>query len=83
MADLNRIAELEKTASTKIVLSTTEYKGSTYVDVREYVESATYTGYTKKGVRLHSEKLDELIAGLRKVKVALAGETPEDETETE
>jgi len=81
MSDLNRIGDMEKNASTKIVFSTTEYRGSTYVDVREYVESATYTGFTKKGIRLHSSKLDEFMQGLEKVRAALppsAGEEPDE-----
>ncbi|MFO7898899.1 MAG: transcriptional coactivator p15/PC4 family protein [Planctomycetota bacterium] len=73
MADLEKVGELEKNASTKIVFSTTEYKGEPYVDVREYVETATYTGFTKKGIRLHYSKLDEFVENLEKVKAGLSG----------
>lgn len=73
MADLEKVGELDKNASTKIVFSTTEYKGEPYVDMREYVETATYTGFTKKGIRLHYSKLDELIENLEKVKAELSG----------
>jgi len=72
VADLNQVVDMEKNTSTKIVFSTTEYKGAQYVDMREYVESATYTGFTKKGIRLHGDKLDEFIANLQKLKAALA-----------
>jgi hypothetical protein len=72
MSDLRQIGKLDKNASTDIVFSTTEYKGSMYVDIREYVETATYTGFTKKGIRLHSEKLDEFIEMLQKVKTELS-----------
>ena len=45
------------------------------------MESATYTGFTKKGIRLHSSKLDEFMQGLEKVRAALppsAGEEPDE-----
>jgi len=77
MSDLNRIGQLTKNASTTIVFSTTEYNGSMYVDMREFVDSATYKGPTKKGIRLHSDKLDEFIENLEKVKAALAGTGPQ------
>jgi len=78
MSDLNRIGELSKNASTKIVFSTTEYRDSMYVDMREYVESATYTGFTKKGIRLHADKLDEFIENLQRVRAALPAVSGED-----
>ena len=81
MADLNKIAELAKNATSKLVFSTTEYKGAMYVDIREYVESETYTGFTKKGIRLHSDKLDEFIAAVNKVKAALAKPAGSSKTE--
>jgi len=71
MAGTNEIAELQKNAAVKIVFSTTEYKGGTYVDIREYVTSSSYTGFTKKGIRLPVNMLDELIEKLREVRSAL------------
>ena len=72
MSDLTEVATLAKNASTRIVFSLTEYKGQRYVDVREHVTSATYTGFTKKGIRLHGNQLDEFIEKLQKVKSALS-----------
>ena len=80
MSDLKRIGELTKNPSTTIVFSTTEYKGAMYVDMREFVESATYQGPTKKGIRLHSDKLDEFIGNLQKVKADLAGAAAQEDT---
>ena len=71
MTDLDKISEMAKSSTAKLVFSITEYKGATYVDMREYVESATYSGFTKKGIRLHADKLDEFIANLQKLKAAL------------
>ena len=72
MSDLTEVASLAKNASTKIVFSVTEYKGQRYVDVREHVTSATYTGFTKKGIRLHADQLDGFIERLQKVKSTLS-----------
>jgi hypothetical protein len=72
MSDLRQIGELEKNASSKIIFSVTEYKGAYYVDVREFVKTANYEGFTKKGLRFHREKLDDFMANLRKVKMQLA-----------
>ena len=74
MNGLNQVAALTKNASTKIVFSTTEYKGHTYVDVREHVTSTTeggYTGFTKKGIRLRGDQLDEFMSKLQELKGAL------------
>lgn len=76
MADLNKVTEMDKNASTKIVFSSTEYKGATYVDMREYVTSSTYNGFTKKGIRLNAGKLDEFIEKLRELKAALRDTVP-------
>ena len=76
MADPNRVAEMPKNPSAKVVFSTTDYKGSTYVDIREYVESATYTGFTKKGIRFHVDRLDDFIVCLNKVKTAVSNAGP-------
>ena len=74
MAETNEIAELQKNPAVKIVFSTTEYKGATHVDIREYVTSSSYTGFTKKGIRLPVNMLDELIEKLRAVRAALPEE---------
>ena len=74
MNGLNQVAELAKNASTKIVFSTTEYKGLVYVDMREYVTSSTeggYTGFTKKGIRLRSDQFEEFLSKLQELKGAL------------
>ena len=79
MAGQNEITELTKSEAVRIVFSTTEYKGTTYVDIREYLTTSTYAGFTKKGIRLDSNKLDEFIEKLLEVKAALpkAKDTPE------
>lgn len=81
MSDLKRIAEIEKNAEASIVFSTTEYRGETYIDVREHVKTATYTGFTKKGIRFHHSLLDQWIDSLAKVKAALDHMVEEEQKE--
>lgn len=73
MADLIQIAKLDKNDETKIVFSLTEYKKLKYVDVREHVESESYTGFTKKGIRFNATMIDQWIESLQKVKDVLEG----------
>jgi hypothetical protein len=44
---------------TEIVIAVKEYNGRVGVDIREYATSEQYTGPTKKGLRIPSEKFDE------------------------
>lgn len=51
-----------------ILFSLKEYKGRHYIDLRKYVVSENYTGFTKQGVRFSSEQFDrfEELVGLLK-----------------
>ena len=85
MSDLVRIRELEKNSETKIIFSLTDFRGNQYVDVREFVESDTYTGFTKKGLRFNASLLDQFIENLQSVKKVRDGEEepPPQEAEEE
>ena len=83
MAGLNEVTELAKNASVKIVFSTTEYKGATYIDMREYVTGPNYTGFTKKGIRLLGDRLDEFIEKLRELRAALPKATEKEKSPEE
>jgi len=50
--------EFQGTA-TEIVVGLKEYNGRTGVDIREFTKSETYTGPTKKGLRIPADKFDE------------------------
>jgi Transcriptional Coactivator p15 (PC4) len=61
-------ARISKRGGVDFVVSTVSpdaMRGLPSVDIREYVESSTYTGPTKKGVRFPWEKLPEVIALLQ------------------
>ena len=53
MAEIGR---MRKNDTTEIVVQKTEYKGSVGIDVREYVTSERYTGWSKNGIRIPVEK---------------------------
>jgi pimeloyl-CoA synthetase len=53
MAEIGR---LRKNESTEIIVQRTEYRGSVGIDIREYVTSDRYTGWSKNGIRIPVEK---------------------------
>lgn len=68
------IGEIQKTGTDKIIVTVKEFKGKTYVDVRNFFENdAGEMIPTKKGVSLTPENLDELIQILNEAKKKLAG----------
>ncbi|MBU2576544.1 MAG: transcriptional coactivator p15/PC4 family protein [Nanoarchaeota archaeon] len=44
---------------TEIVVGLREYNGKTGVDIREFTQSETYTGPTKKGLRIPADKFED------------------------
>lgn len=55
---------IEVSDSMKLRLEVSEFKGIHRVDIREYIETEKYTGFTKKGVNVPTEFLEELHKGL-------------------
>lgn len=45
--------------TTEIVIGIKEYNGKTGVDIREFTQSETYTGPTKKGLRIPADKFED------------------------
>jgi len=65
-----------------LVFQTSEYRGKDYVDIRKYVESESYTGFTKQGIRFNVSLFGEFLENLKKVAKSLdlemdGGEEPE------
>ena len=54
------IGRIRKNDTTDIVVKITEYKGSIGVDIREFVTSDRYTGWTKNGTRIPADQVCEL-----------------------
>ena len=54
-----------------LLFSIKEYKGKNYIDLRKYVVSDSYTGFTKQGIRFVSELFKEFEENLTLLKKAL------------
>jgi len=68
----NRIAQgtlvvVPVTLSREIHIQISEYKGKPVLDIRTYVKSATYTGYTQKGINVPKDKGKEILEALEKI----------------
>lgn len=68
------IGRLQINPTDYILFSIKEYKGKRYVDLRKYVVSDSYTGFTKQGVRFVADLLPEFEEKMALVKQALPKE---------
>jgi len=66
MAEIGR---LRKNETTEVVVQKTEFHGSVGIDVREYVTSERYTGWSKNGIRIPVEKWQDFKEILDKVDI--------------
>ncbi len=71
MAEIGRI---RKNDSTEIVVQKTEFRGSEGIDIREYVTSERYTGWSKNGIRIPVERWKDFKAILDGVEAETAQE---------
>lgn len=62
------VGRIKKSDSTDIVVKVSEYRGLKGVDIREYVQSKKYTGFTKNGIRIPIDKWNEFADIVEKVK---------------
>jgi len=67
MAEMGR---LRKNDTTEIVVQMAEFRGSVGIDIREYVTSERYTGWSKNGIRIPVEKWQDFKEILDKVDTA-------------
>lgn len=66
MAEMGR---LKKNDTTEIVVQKTEFRGSVGIDIREYVTSERYTGWSKNGIRVPVEMWKDFKKVLDKVEI--------------
>lgn len=58
------LGRVKKSNSAEIILKVSAYKEEYGIDIREYVTTESYTGYTKKGTRVpldQWEKFKEIV----------------------
>lgn len=60
---MNIIGEIQKNQKEKIIVSTNEYQGHKFIDLRVHYEDETSGDYkpTKKGIAVNPKILDEVI----------------------
>jgi hypothetical protein len=72
---MTEIGRLRKNDTTEIVVQKTEFRGSVGIDIREYVTSERYTGWSKNGIRIPVEKWQDFKEILDQVGKAEKAET--------
>jgi len=75
--DQKELARIELNVTDRLVISTSEYRGKEYVDIRKFVESDNYTGPTKQGIRFSVDLLPEVLEHLKKLRRELGVEDEE------
>ena len=72
---MNVIGEVQKNQKEKIIVSTNEYQGYKFVDLRVHYEDENTGEYkpTKKGIALSSKVIDEIVELLQTGKGLLNG----------
>jgi len=50
------IGRIRKNKTTEVVVRRSEYKGAVGIDIREYLTSERYTGWSKNGIRIPVEQ---------------------------
>ena len=60
---MNVIGEIQKNQKEKIIISTNEYKGHKYIDLRVHYEDETSGDYkpTKKGIAVNPKILSQVV----------------------
>ena len=86
--DQKEVGRMKLNVMDSLVFQTSEYRGKNYIDIRKFVESQNYTGFTKQGIRFNVSLFGEFLQNLEKVakslglemEVETAKEEGEDET---
>ena len=63
------IGRLRKSESTEIVVRVDDYGGQKGVTIREFLTSERYTGFTKQGTRIPTDKWKEFVEIVNRVRV--------------
>lgn len=60
---------VEVSDRTKIYIKEGSYAGRKFIDIRKWVETSKYTGFTQKGITIPLKAFEEFKEKLNKVKV--------------
>lgn len=53
------IGRIKKSESTEIIIRINEFEGKKGIDIREYVTTPKYTGWSKSGTRIPADKWED------------------------
>ncbi len=73
------IGRMKLNVMDSLVFQTSDYRGKSYIDIRKYVESQNYTGFTKQGIRFNAALFGEFLENLKKVADSLGIEMEEED----
>ena len=65
------IGRIRKDDKTEIVVQVKEYKGKVGLDIREYITSERYTGWSKSGVRIPDSEVGKMADLVRSAHAAI------------
>ncbi|NLO91220.1 MAG: hypothetical protein GX410_04425 [Elusimicrobia bacterium] len=71
-ADELELGKFAKRPGLSVVARITVYQGSTGIDLREWQEDVAYKGWTKRGIRLPFEQIDDITSYLKKMREEMA-----------
>ncbi len=74
---------VEINESTKIRIEVSEFKEQYRLDIREYIETERYTGFTKKGINVLTNYAEEIYNALGKIVETIKAENLINELEEE
>ena len=87
MEQQKEVGRMKLNVMDSLVFQTSEYRGKEYIDIRKFVESQNYTGFTKQGIRFNASLFGEFLQNLEKVAKSLGlemeAETAKEEGEDE
>lgn len=65
--DEKELGKVALNETSEIIVRRTVWKGETRLDIRTFVNSEEYTGWTKRGIAMPKKVFDELLAILKGV----------------
>ena len=63
----HEIGRISRPDSSDIVVRTSKFKGVTYIDIRNWIKTDKYVGWSKKGIAIRKEDFPELMKILNKI----------------
>jgi len=69
--EVEEIGKIERPDTSDIVVRITKFKGTSYIDIRNWIKMEKYTGWSKKGVAIREQDFPALMKILKKVEKKL------------